>query len=57
MQDLPKKIKDWSEIDWSTGNRNLKNNAPDDVVKLAVEYEKEFYKKTSRRMIDNVNID
>ena len=57
MQELPNILLEWSAIDWTTGQRKLKREAPEDVKKLAIEHEKDFYNKTGRRCIANVNID
>ncbi|MBE6862450.1 MAG: hypothetical protein E7497_06095 [Ruminococcus sp.] len=57
MQEMPIKIAKWTEIRFPEGKRFLKDDAPDDVRKEAIEWEKDFYKKTSRRRIINLNID
>lgn len=56
MQEMPKDIFEWTEIDWSTGKRKLKANAPDDIKNKALQFENEFYNKTGRRRIDNIDI-
>lgn len=57
MQEIPDILLEWSEIDWSTGERVLKNNAPKAVKEQAHNFEVEFYNKTARRMFTNINID
>lgn len=56
MQEMPKRIMQWTEIDRKTGTRLLKSDAPEDVRKEAVKWEEEFYKKTARRRITNIEI-
>lgn len=57
MQDIPKILLDWSELVPPIGERVLKDDAPEDIKAAALSFEKEFYKKTSRRMFTNINID
>ena len=57
MQTLPKKIKKYTVIDWTTGLRILVDDAPEDIRQKAIEWEKRFYSLTSRRCISNLQID
>lgn len=56
MQETPKDILEWTEIDRSTGKRILKNDAPEEIRRKAIAFEKEFFKKTARRRIINIEI-
>ena len=57
MQETPNEILEWTEMDWTTGKRNLKADAPEEIKVEALAYEKEFFRKTGRRRIDNIDID
>lgn len=56
MQETPRDILEWTEIDRTTGNRILKEDAPEEVRQKAIEFEKEFFRKTARRRITNIEI-
>ncbi len=56
MQEIPKNIMQWTEIDRKTGMRLLKSDAPDNVRIEAIKWEKNFFQKTARRRITNIEI-
>lgn len=56
MQEMPDILFRWSKIDWATGGRVLNVDTPADVKKIAVKFEKEFFKKTGRRVFTNIDI-
>lgn len=56
MQEMPDILLRWSNIDWETGGRVLNTDTPDDVKEIAFEFEREFFKKTGRRVFTNIDI-
>ncbi len=57
MQEIPKRLLEWSELIPPIGERVLKESAPEEIKKEAVDFERAFYKKTSRRMFTNIDIE
>lgn len=57
MQNTPKKIEKYLSFSLKQGGMVLKDDAPSDIVKEAVDWERDFYSKTSRRRIVNLDID
>ncbi|MCR4643906.1 MAG: hypothetical protein K5695_00650 [Oscillospiraceae bacterium] len=57
MQETPKEILEWTEMERYTGKRILKPDAPEEIQKKAIEFESQFYKLTGRRRIVNINIE
>lgn len=57
MQETPKDILQWTVTERPTGKRLLRDDAPEEIRQKAVEFEREFFKKTARRRIVNVNIE
>lgn len=57
MQETPDEIFEWTELIFPEGKRILKENAPEEIRKKAVKFEKNFYEKTARRRIINIDID
>ena len=57
MQEMPDRIAEWTELKFPEGKRYLKKDAPKAVRQEAVEWEKEFYNKTGRRRIVNIDIE
>lgn len=57
MQEMPDEIFEWTELIFPGGKRVLKENAPDEIRRKAIEFEKDFFKKTARRRITNLDID
>lgn len=57
MQEMPIKIAGWTELRFPEGRRFLKDDAPDDVRREALEWEREFNNKTGRRRIVNIDIE
>ena len=43
MQEIPKNIMEWTEIDRKTGMRLLKSDAPDNIQKEAIKWEQDFF--------------
>lgn len=56
MQEIPDILLKWSEINWETGKRVIKDNAPNDVKMQAVEYERKYYSSTARRTFENIEL-
>lgn len=56
MQKMSGTIKKWTSIDTQTGNRVLNDDAPNDVKNEAIAFEKEFFIKTARQRIVNIDI-
>lgn len=56
MQEMPIEIAEWTEIRKGTGRRFLKDNAPENIRRAAIEWERDFNRKTARRRIVNVEI-
>lgn len=56
MMKTPDEILRWTELDFATGKRILKDNVPLDVKKKAIEFERNFYHMTARRRIINIDI-
>ncbi len=57
MQDTPKKIEKYIEFNLERGGMVLKEDAPSEIIEEARKWEREFYSKTSRRRIVNLDID
>lgn len=53
---MPANIEKWTEIRKGTGRRFLKDNAPEDIRKQAVEWERKFFESTARRRLVNVDL-
>lgn len=56
MQKMPIEIAEWTEIRKGTGRRFLKDDAPEDIRRAAIEWERDFNRKTARRRIVNIDI-
>ena len=56
MQVTPDDILKYTEIN-IMGKRIFKEDAPEDIKEKAIAWEKEFFSKTSRRRIENLDID
>jgi len=56
MRDVPDYFWKWTDIDWETGNRIVKSDAPADIVAKLTEYERSEYELTGRRCITNLEI-
>lgn len=56
MQEIPSEIMEWTYFDVKTGHRKLKDNTPESIKERATEHERDFYQKTSRRRIINIEI-
>ena len=56
MQEMPLKIAEWTELKFPEGRRYLKDNAPEEIKREAVAWEKNFHSKTGRRRIVNIDI-
>lgn len=56
MQETPRDILQWTVIERPTGKRLLRADAPDEIREKAVKFEREFFQKTARRRIVNVDI-
>lgn len=56
MMSMPANIEKWTEIRKGTGRRFLKDNAPEDIRKQAVEWERKFFESTARRRLVNVDL-
>ncbi len=56
MQETPKEILKYTETN-NMGKRILREDAPPDIKEKAIEWERDFYSKTSRRRIVNLDID
>ena len=56
MQELPDRIYEWTDVDRKTGLCILVENAPKEILKEAIEWEKSFFKLTARRRISNIEI-
>lgn len=57
MQEMPIKIAKWTELRFPEGKRFLKDDAPKEIQQEAAEWEKDFYQKTARRRIVNIDIE
>ncbi|MBQ6251197.1 hypothetical protein, partial [Ruminococcus sp.] len=57
MQEMPDRNAEWTELKFPEGKSYLKKDAPKAVRQEAVEWEKEFYNKTGRRRIVNIDIE
>lgn len=57
MQETPKRIDKYLEFDLKHGGMILKEEAPLEIKKEAIAWEREFYSKTGRRRIVNLDID
>ena len=57
MQAIPKEILKYTEISTEKMGRVMKKDAPKDIIQKAVEWERDFYSKTSRRAIVDLDID
>ncbi|MCM1314987.1 MAG: hypothetical protein NC040_09545 [Muribaculaceae bacterium] len=57
MREIPDYLWEWTEIDFNTGNRLMKNDTPEDIRRKIIEDEKDFFRKTGRRCIDNIDIE
>lgn len=57
MQETPRDVLQWTVIERPTGKRLLREDAPEDIRRKAVEFEREFFQKTARRRIVNINIE
>ncbi|MCM1507082.1 MAG: hypothetical protein NC177_08115 [Ruminococcus flavefaciens] len=55
MRELSDDFWEWTDI--KNGKRIIKDDAPEDVRRKLTEEEKEFFRKTARRCIINVDIE
>lgn len=56
MQEMPLEIAKWTELKFPEGRRYLKDDAPEDIRRAAIEWERDFNRKTARRRIVNIDI-
>ena len=56
MQEMPLEIAKWTELKFPEGRRFLKDDAPEDIRRAAIEWERDFNRKTARRRIVNIDI-
>lgn len=57
MQEIPREILNYTVISREKMGRVMKNDAPKEIIQKAIEWEKDFYSKTGRRAILDLNID
>ena len=57
MQAIPNDILCYTEISKEKMGRVMKKNAPREIIQKAIEWERDFYSKTSRRAILDLDID
>lgn len=56
MQEMPIEIAEWTELKFPEGKRVLKDDAPENIRRAAIEWERDFNCKTARRRIVNIEI-
>lgn len=56
MQKTPNEILNYTEFN-NKGKRVMKKNTPVDIIKKAISWERDFYSKTGRRRIVDLDID
>lgn len=56
MQPIPKEIMQYTELNDELMGRVMKKDAPQEIIQKAIEWERDFYSKTSRRAILDLDI-
>ena len=57
MQEIPSEIFKYTEVSREKMGRVMKKDAPQEIIQKAIEWERDFYSKTSRRAILDLDID
>lgn len=57
MRDIPDYFWEWTELDYNTGKRLVKPDAPPDILKKLVDDERDEFSNTWRRCIINVDLE